>query len=250
VPVDAEGLDVGALEQLAGRRPLRAVYLTPHHQYPTTATLSPGRRMRLLQLAGAQRFAILEDDYDHEFHYDGRPVLPLASASTGGLVIYLGTLSKVLAPGLRLGFLVAPADFVERLVRLRAVMDRQGDHPMEAAVAELLEEGELQRHVRRMRTAYLARRDALAAALTSQLSEACEYELPRGGISLWLRARQPRRFAGWLERAAKLGVVLAPGSRYAFDGTPPAATRFVFSRHAPAELERAVSLLRRAWDAR
>ena len=126
-------------------------------------------------------------------------------------------------------------------------MDRQGDHPMEAAVAELLEEGSLQRHVRKMRTTYLARRDALLEGLATHLGDAFEVEPPRGGISVWLRCRQPRRFAPWLDACAASGVLLSPGSRYAFDGRALAATRVVFSRHGPAELRRAVGVMAAAW---
>src|SRR5207248_2972350 len=95
IPVDGEGIDVAALE----KKNVRAVYVTPHHQYPTTAILSAPRRMRLLEIAKRSGMAILEDDYDHEFHYEGRPVLPLASADDAGSVVYVGTLSKILAPG-------------------------------------------------------------------------------------------------------------------------------------------------------
>jgi len=125
IPVDHEGLNVDALEAAVSRQPVRAVYLTPHHQYPTMVTLSPGRRLRLLDLAHRAQFAILEDDYDYEFHYEGRPVLPLASADAHGTVIYLGTLSKILAPGLRLGFVVAPKRLVQRLAADRFLVDRQ-----------------------------------------------------------------------------------------------------------------------------
>ncbi len=138
VPVDADGLSLDALERLSARRKLRAVYLTPHHQFPTTAVLSPARRARLLALARREQIAILEDDYDHEFHYDEPPVLPLASAATSN-VIYLGTLSKILAPGLRLGFACATPDVIARLVSLRASADLQGDQATECAVAELFE---------------------------------------------------------------------------------------------------------------
>src|SRR6185436_18931255 len=139
IPVDRDGIDVDRLAALASSRPLAAIYVTPHHQYPTTVTLKAARRLALLELARSRRFAIIEDDYDHEFHYDGRPVLPLASADTAGVVVYVGTLSKILAPGLRLGFVVAPPPLADRLVQLRLYADRQGDQVMEAAVAELIE---------------------------------------------------------------------------------------------------------------
>ncbi len=246
VPVDGEGLKVDALEALGPA--LRAVYLTSHHQYPTTVTLSPSRRMALTALARRRRFVVLEDDYDHEFQYEGRPVFPLASTDDDGLVVYLGTLSKVLAPGLRLGFIVAPRAFITRLVQLRAVMDRQGDHPMEAAVAELLDEGEVQRHIRKMRVAYQLRRDVLAEAL-GRFGELA-FERPRGGISVWVRsARGPAHFELFRRRCAARGVLLAPGAQYAFDERPLAATRIVFSRWSPAELRRAVDVMQGAWRA-
>src|SRR5690606_18932354 len=156
VKVDDEGLDVAHLavmceRQVAKRAPIRALYLTPHHQYPTTVSLSPARRVALLQLAATYRFAILEDDYDHEFHFDGQPLLPLASGESDASVLYMGTLSKVIAPGLRIGYLVAPQTVLQRAVAHRYYLDRQGDVVGEAAMAELLEDGELQRHVRRAR---------------------------------------------------------------------------------------------------
>ena len=123
------------------------MYVTPHHQYPTTVTLTPSRRLELLRLAAEKGFAILEDDYDHEFHYSGRPLMPIASIDTHGLVVYIGTLSKVVAPGLRLGFMAAPKDLIERLVAYRSFADLQGDPVLECAVAELFEDGLLQRHV-------------------------------------------------------------------------------------------------------
>jgi GntR family transcriptional regulator/MocR family aminotransferase len=242
VPVDGQGVDVQALARVRGR--LRAVYVTPHHHYPTTVTLSASRRLELLALARRRDFVVLEDDYDHEFQYEGRPVLPLASADDDGRVIYLGTLSKVLAPGLRLGFVVAPTRVIDHLVQLRAVSDRQGDHPMEAAVAELIDEGDLQRHVRKVRLTYQARRDALTKALSDVPGLA--FDRPRGGISIWVRATRasPQRFERFRQACAAHGVWLAPGAQYAFDERPLAATRLVFSRSTEGELLRAVSVLR------
>jgi len=109
IQVDTHGLCIDNLAALAEQERIRAVFVTPHHQFPTTVTLAPARRLRLLELARRYRFAIIEDDFDHESHCEGRPILPLASADTAGTVIYVGTLSKTLAPGLRLGYCGRPA---------------------------------------------------------------------------------------------------------------------------------------------
>ena len=165
VPVDAKGLDVDALEALLAARPIRAIFITPHHQFPTTTVMAPERRARLAQLALQHRFAIIEDDYDYELHYDGDPVLPIAAGSGRSNVIYIGTLSILLAPTVSIGFVVAPPLVRDHLIGLRAYCDRQGDAAIECAIAELFEDGELLRHVRRMRRAYTARRDAFVRAL-------------------------------------------------------------------------------------
>ena len=181
VHVDEGGLDVRALRQLIARRRIRAVYVTPHHQFPTTVTLSGPRRLELLDLAAHERFAVIEDDYDHEFHYSGKPVLPMASLDQAGVVAYVGTLSKVLAPGLRLGFVAAPPDLVEQLIAYRSFVDLQGDHVLECAIAQMLEDGLIQRHVRKMRRVYRARLGALAAALRQQLGHFLTFREPSGG---------------------------------------------------------------------
>lgn len=217
IEVDREGLDVEALEAAHAHTPFRAVYLTPHHQFPTMVALSPGRRARLLSWAAAARVALIEDDYDHEFHYAGRPVLPLAAGDEAGVVIYVGTLSKVLAPGLRTGFVVAPTPLIERLAALRSLVDRQGDAPMEQALAELIEDGELQRHMGRTRRIYLSRRDALARALREKLSGVLDFELPPGGLAIWARSRVDT--LSWARRGAERGVVFTPGQAYHLLGT-------------------------------
>ncbi len=239
LPVDAQGLDVEALEALVCRERVRAVYVTPHHQYPTTAVLSPGRRMALLELARAHRLAVIEDDYDHEFHYDGRPVLPLASADQHGVVIYVGTLSKILAPGLRIGFVVAPAPLIERLAARRTYVDRQGDLTVERAVAELLEDGEVQRHARRARRAYQSRRDALAEALGKELGAALSFSLPAGGMALWAHAAPEIDVDAWAERALGAGVAFTTAKRFAFDGRRRPFVRLGFASLSERDLREA-----------
>lgn len=242
IALDEHGL---VIEALAGVRP-RCVYVTPHHQYPTTVLLSQARRIALLDRARRERFAILEDDYDHEFHFDGRPVAPLAASDAHGNVIYLGTLSKILAPGLRLGFVVAPAKVIENLARLRATVDRHGDQILEHAVAELVEEGELQRHARKMRRAYAARRDALVAAVRSQLGGVLSFDLPAGGITLWARVARDVPLEAWLERARARGVAVTPARHFAVDGKPRPFVRLAYARYDERELADAVRRLRDA----
>ena len=253
LPVDGEGLVVDALADLAARERVRAVYLTPHHQYPSTVTLAPGRRLALLQLARTHRLALIEDDYDHEFHYEGRPVLPLASTDAAGSVIYVGTLSKVLAPGLRLGYVVAPTPVIERLTVLRSTIDLQGDAVVEAAVAELIEDGEVQRHVRRARRAYHARRDAMTAALREQLGDAVAFTTPGGGMALWLRAAPCLSVAAWDAASVGHGVHFQPGRRFMFDGRESPHLRVGFAglderrlREAARRMAAALAEVRRA----
>lgn len=243
VPVDRHGMDIDALARLAERTPLRAVYLTPHHHYPTTVTLSPARRMQLLALAQRHRWMILEDDYDSELHFEGRPVAPLASADPQRNVLYIGTLSKILAPGLRLGFLVAPRDVIPLLAKGRFVMDRQGDLPMEAAVAELIEDGELQRHVRKLRAECMARRDLLVSELRAQLGSALRFEPPKGGMVLWTELAPDLDATAWCEAAGRAGLGLVRPAHWAFAPPAPNALRLAYSELRKPELKRAVEIL-------
>jgi GntR family transcriptional regulator/MocR family aminotransferase len=243
VPVDEHGLDVDALASLCARERIRALYVTPHHQYPTTVTLQAARRLQLLELARTRRMMILEDDYDHEFHYDGRPILPLASADGAGVVVYVGTLSKILAPGLRTGYLVAPPPVVERVVALRTVVDRQGDQALEHALASLVEDGEVQRHARRARRVYLARRDRLIARLRAELPQLTFTE-PSGGIALWARA-EGVDVDRWAEKCLRAGVVIQAARRFAFDGKSRPFVRLGFAASDEKELTEGVRRMRR-----
>lgn len=240
VAIDRDGVDIDALQRLASRTTLRAVYVTPHHQYPTTVTLKAARRLALLALARTERMAIIEDDYDHEFHYDGRPVLPLASADHKGHVVYIGTLSKVLAPGLRIGYIVAPPAVLRSAVAIRSLLDIQGDRATEAAVATLIEDGELQRHVARVRRVYANRREILANSLRRVFGDGVEFTPAPGGMALWVRLRMSVDVEEWARRSVQHGVSWYTGRRYAFDGQPKPFARLGFAWLNERELPEAV----------
>lgn len=187
VPVDAEGISVDAVKKLCRKQKIRMLYLTPHHHYPTTVTLSARRRIELLELSAKYGFIILEDDYDYDFHYDSNPVLPLASADGHGMVVYIGSFCKSLAPGFRSGYLVAPENLIAELSKLRGIVDRQGDILMEQALAELLEEGEIQRHLKKALKVYHERRDVFCNLLTQTFPELLSFSAPPGGLAIWTK---------------------------------------------------------------
>ncbi|HKB11331.1 MAG TPA: PLP-dependent aminotransferase family protein [Vicinamibacterales bacterium] len=246
IPVDAHGLSIDRLAAAAEREGIRAVFVTPHHQFPTTVTLSPARRRELLELARRYRFAIIEDDYDHEFHFDGRPILPLASADTCGSVIYIGTLSKTLAPGLRLGYIAASRPVIAHLTQFRALLDTQGDSALELAVAELIEDGEVQRHVRKSRRIYRARRDAMLGLLARELGDALTVGVPVGGTALWVRVAADIDAERWCQSAAARGVLFETGDRFSFDNEQLPYLRLGYAGYREAELADAVRLLAEA----
>jgi GntR family transcriptional regulator/MocR family aminotransferase len=126
VPVDEFGINLNAVEALCKKQKIRMLFVIPHHHQPTTVTLCSERRMRLLELAKTYKFAIVEDDYDYDFHYSSSPILPLASADDYGSVIYVGSFCKTIASGLRIGFMIAPQNLIKQATRLRRLIDRQG----------------------------------------------------------------------------------------------------------------------------
>ena len=246
LPLDESGLDVDALEQLLERQSIRAVFLTPHHQFPTTSVMSAKRRERLAALACRHRFAIIEDDYDHEFHYAGKPVLPIAAGDGRGNVVYVGSLANLLAPGISTGFVVAPPAVFERLRSLREASDARGDVAMECAIAELFEDGELLRHVRRLRRTFAARRDVLCDALTRQLGGALQFRVPDGGMALWARVDDGIDALGWQRAGERDGVIFHNGLIYDFDQRAQPFVRLGFSYLDESEIVEAVRRMARA----
>jgi GntR family transcriptional regulator/MocR family aminotransferase len=166
VRVDQEGLVVDALPQKA-----RLVYVTPSHQFPLGMPMSLSRRLALLAWAERQGAAIVEDDYDSELRYEGRPLEPLQSLDRAGRVLYVGTFSKVLSPTLRMGFVVAPQALAPALRTARALNDSHGPLELQRALSALIDSGALARHVRRILRVYEERRARLHAALTHQLGD-------------------------------------------------------------------------------
>lgn len=244
VPVDEQGLDVEAIEVLCQQHRIRAIYVASHHHHPTTVTLSAERRVKLLHLAQSFRFAILEDDYDYDFHYSSSPILPLASADDDGMVAYIGSISKSIAPAFRIGFVVGPRNLVAALAKLRRVIDRQGDLVLEKAVAVLFEEGEIRRHLRKAIQHYRYRRDVLCELLNQEMNSYIEFKKPEGGLAAWVRFDKALDLPTIAQKAAQKGLYFPNGLGYNPPNQLLNATRLGFASLNEEELEKAVQLLR------
>jgi GntR family transcriptional regulator/MocR family aminotransferase len=212
VPVDGEGLSVTGGEAIEPRA--RMAYVSPSHQYPLGVTMSLARRMALLAWARRRGAWIVEDDYDSEFRYAGRPLAALQGLDPAGRVIYIGTFSKVLFPALRMGYMVVPAAVVDAFAAARALADRHPPGPSQAVVAEFLSEGHFARHIRRMRTLYAERQAALVSAARRHFTGLLELSPADAGMHLvaWLPDGVDDREAS--RRAAAAGVSAPALSRY------------------------------------
>lgn len=245
VPVDQYGIDVECLAALCERRPVRLVYVTPHHHYPTTVTLPPDRRQRLLQLSRQHGFVILEDDYDYEFHYHRRPILPLASADAHGMVIYVGSLSKSVAPAFRIGYVVAPETVIDELARLRRIIDRQGDTMLEFAVGQLFRNGDLKRHLKKAHQIYAARCRHFCSLLTNEIDDAVRFREPEGGLAVWTTFDSSIDLPDLARQARTKGLTFADGLAHNPPGQQLNSTRLGFASSTENELEQSVAILRK-----
>ena len=164
VPVDDEGIDVAAIPKAA-----RLVYVTPSHQFPLGTPMSLGRRAALLEWAERRNVVVIEDDYDSEFRFEGRPLDPLQTLDRSGRVVYVGSFSKVMLPTLRLGFLVAPQSLQPALRAAKRLADWHGELPMQAAMARFVEDGLLARHIRKAAREYSKRHESILEIIRHDL---------------------------------------------------------------------------------
>jgi GntR family transcriptional regulator / MocR family aminotransferase len=230
VPVDGEGLVVDQLPVDA-----RMVYVTPSHQFPLGMPMSESRRTALLTWAAEHDVAIVEDDYDSEFRFSGRPLTPLQATDTEGRVLYVGSFSKTLLPALRVGFLAVPQTLGEAARRAKFVADYGTGGHLQAALAAFVEDGDLARHIRRMRRAYERRHHLLISTLREQFDGVLETIESNGGThmaALLTPGQLPDTTLA--ARALTAGVNVGTVSRWGIEG--PGPNGFVFGYGAiPAE---------------
>lgn len=227
IPVDKDGMDVDRIEQLCKKKTPKMIYIIPHHHRPTTVTLSAERRMRLMNLAHKYGFALLEDDYDFDYHFTSKPLLPMASQDTGSHIIYVGSFCKSIAPGIRIGFMVAPESVITEAAAIRRLIDRQGEQLLEEAIAELLSTGEIFRHIKKSHKIYLARLENTCRLMHEELGEYLTFERPNGGLAIWATYRKNISASAVSINAGKLGLKISDGRNYFFDTKTTTPDNFI-----------------------
>ena len=243
VSVDEKGLVVSEMESILEKTPVRMIYVTPHHHHPTTVTLAPERRLQLLELARRRRIIILEDDYDFDFHYSNKPILPLAGASGQEQVIYIGSFTKCLAPVFRVGYIAAPKPWISEMVKVRRLLDRQGDVLLEDTIAHLLEQGLIRRALKKSWQQYRLRRDHAVSSL-QEISDYISFRPPDGGLAIWAQFKSGLSVSGLSERLSTNGVYLSNGYSYQQGGAAAGQIRMGFASMREEEWVVAIELLK------
>jgi GntR family transcriptional regulator/MocR family aminotransferase len=245
VPVDSEGLIVDALPQR-----VRAVYVTPSHQYPLSVTLTLPRRQALLAWAEKNNAAIIEDDYDSEFRFGARPLEPLQTLDTKGRVVYVGSFSKTMLPTLRLGFLVAPPSLRAALHKAKFVSDWHSSTLAQAALARFIDDGAFARHVRRATAVYRERHGILGNAVYRDFADHLELIPSTTGLHVTALTRRmsAHQIAAVARRAAECGVAVQVVSSFALNANPPAGLMLGYGAIPTAKIEEGLCLLRTCFD--
>jgi len=207
-----------AIESAAEQgQPIKLLYLTPLHQYPTTVTLPITRRQSIYQIAHQHNIAIIEDDYDHEFHYRCQPLAPMASDDPHGLVIYLSTFSKVMFPGARIGFMALDTTLAQAVVSYKTIINHKVNISTQDAIARWMDCGNFERYLRKITKIYQQRRDFMLAQLTHYVAtkQIRAFTVPDGGMAIWVELNDSAEKLA--AKAKNRGVYIQAESQFVFN---------------------------------
>lgn len=236
LPVDEFGIDTKAVEDACQCNSVKAIYVTSHHHHPTTKTMSAERRLHLLNLSQEYKFAIIEDDYDYDFHYDHAPILPLVSHDIHGQVVYTGSLCKTVAPTFRIGYMIAADDFIAEASNVRRYLDRQGDPLLELTFAKFIKSGSLTRHINKTIKVYRKRRDLFVNHL-DEMREFFEFDIPSGGMAFWLKLKSPYNWQEVAVTARKYKLEIGEWHRYDINNIGHNSIRLGFATFNEEEIK-------------
>jgi GntR family transcriptional regulator / MocR family aminotransferase len=243
VPVDSEGIIVDDIKKhLGAHRKIKGVFLTPNYQYPTTATLSSERRKQLIALSNRYGFTIIEDDYDSEFHFDREPPLPLSSYEDVKNYIYIGTMSKMVSPALRIGYLASSHSFVDKAAQMRKLIDVQGDHIMAQAILQLIEGGHIKRHLKRATVVYKERRDFFETSIRNILGDSVRFTKPSGGLAFWLEPAKQVDLQVLRQTLLQKGIQIISPQDFSFD-KPTNGLRLGYASLTPGQIDEGLNAI-------
>jgi GntR family transcriptional regulator/MocR family aminotransferase len=243
LPLDHEGIIPEKLHSLAKKIKFRLLFLTPLHQFPTTVTLSAPRRLQIYEIARQHDIAIIEDDYDHEFHYRNQPLAPMASEDIYGRIIYLGTLSKIMFPAARLGFMSVPNSFAKNFLQYRRLITHSNEALLQQAVASWILDGGFERHLHRMRRVYEKRLLATEESLRTLQAEGknISWTKPSGGMAVWLNTGM--NSSKLAQEALSKKIFVTPEQYYRCDGKPGTHLRIGFSNQSESDIKSGIAEL-------
>lgn len=247
VDVDEKGICTDKLEMLCNKKKIKAVYIKPGCQYPTTVTLSQERRKQLLLLAEKFGFAIIETDFNYEFCYDETATLPLAAKSIEGNVIYITNLSRMMAPLNLIGCVAGPEAFMRSLQSLYYSIYQRADAVLEQTVADMMKLDIIGRHARASTRIYKKKRDAMAGFIDKYLHPHVNYHLPAAGLAYWLNFDQRHNIDTLRKRLSNVNVWIPPTNLVAYNNVPPNALRIGFAALTSREAEKGIIAISQAF---
>jgi DNA-binding transcriptional MocR family regulator len=243
IPVDEEGIDTEYLAGVMARDEIKAVVVVPTYHNPTGISMSCDRREHLLRLAIRHRIPIVEDDWARWLGYEDATPPPLKALDAGGYVIHIGTFSKCLLPGLRIGWITAPASIALPLVRAKLGAESGEGYFLHALLYEFILRGHFAKHLRKTLKEYKKRRDAMCRALDEHLPDGCNYHYPHGGFSIWVELPEHIKSLPLLARARDAGVEFLPAAYCMPSRKDSSAFRLSFSRNTIDEIKSGIETL-------
>ncbi len=243
LPVETHSNRAAMLDTLLSERPARLIYTVSTFHNPTGYTQSRQERLEFLESARRRPVALVEDDSLWELRYEGRPVPPLRALDDSNRIITVGSFSKILAPGLRLGWVVGPPQALAALKRVKEISDLRGNLLTQAAVARLVLDGKLEAHMKHALSIYRKRRNAMATALRRHFPREVRWRRPEGGLTFWVTFPQGCDTRRLLDRAQARGVSYCPGTVFRVRGGGENQMRLAFGHLKPATIERGLKVL-------
>lgn len=249
IPMNDEGMDLDYLEKALAGESVNFLYTIPNFQNPTGITTSHAHRERLLHICRANRVPIVEDGFEEDMKYFGRVPLPIKSVDEHNIVIYLGTFSKALFPGLRIGWVTADQECISRLTAIKRFSDLGSSKLIQIVLHEFLRRGFYDRQLKRMHSAFRKRMQAALQSMEESFPSTVRWTRPSGGYTIWVKLRKPWEDDRLHDHLAKFGVIVSPGSYYFPDRTRSAYFRVSIAKRNVEEIREGISRLGRALHA-